>query len=159
MEAICSSETSLNFQRTTRRYIPEYSTLQNNCCQNIKTLLDFVLNTQLYQNFHTKISSIRDISSRKVAYSGSDVLSEMKNSARRLPLLFSWLAYFSTLKMEAICSPETSGCLRTTRRCNPESRALRTDNWCDSFRQLLLRQQLHLLTIALCWQEYNVVVI
>jgi hypothetical protein len=28
MEAICSSETSIDFQRTTRRYIPGYSTLQ-----------------------------------------------------------------------------------------------------------------------------------
>jgi hypothetical protein len=28
MEAICSSETSVDFQRTTRRYIPEDSTLQ-----------------------------------------------------------------------------------------------------------------------------------
>jgi hypothetical protein len=29
MEAICSSETSVDSQRTTRRYIPEDSTLQN----------------------------------------------------------------------------------------------------------------------------------
>jgi hypothetical protein len=28
IEAICSSETSVDFQRTTRRYIPEYRTLQ-----------------------------------------------------------------------------------------------------------------------------------
>jgi hypothetical protein len=28
MEAICSSETSVNTQRTTRRYIPEVGTLQ-----------------------------------------------------------------------------------------------------------------------------------
>jgi hypothetical protein len=28
MEAICSSETSVDFQQTTRHYIPEYSTLQ-----------------------------------------------------------------------------------------------------------------------------------
>jgi hypothetical protein len=29
MEEICSSETSVDFQRTTRRYIPEDSTLDN----------------------------------------------------------------------------------------------------------------------------------
>jgi hypothetical protein len=29
MEAICSTETSITFQRTTRRYIPENSTLEN----------------------------------------------------------------------------------------------------------------------------------
>jgi hypothetical protein len=32
MEAICSSETSVDFQRTTRRYIPEDSTLHNLEC-------------------------------------------------------------------------------------------------------------------------------
>jgi hypothetical protein len=29
MEVICSSETSIDFQRTTRRYIPQDSILQN----------------------------------------------------------------------------------------------------------------------------------
>jgi hypothetical protein len=37
MEAICSSEMSVNFQRTTRRYIPEDSTLHNHCCENLKS--------------------------------------------------------------------------------------------------------------------------
>jgi hypothetical protein len=31
MEAVCSSETSVDFQRTTRRYIPEYSTRHATC--------------------------------------------------------------------------------------------------------------------------------
>jgi hypothetical protein len=31
MEAISSAETSIDFQRTTRRYVPEYSTLNVNC--------------------------------------------------------------------------------------------------------------------------------
>jgi hypothetical protein len=35
-------------------------------------------------------------------------------------LLVYCLAYFSTVKKEAICSSETSGCLRATRRYNPE---------------------------------------
>jgi hypothetical protein len=37
MEAICSSETSVDFQRTTRRYIPEDGTLHNHHCENLKT--------------------------------------------------------------------------------------------------------------------------
>jgi hypothetical protein len=37
MEAICSSETSVDFQRTTRRYIPENSTLHNHGCENLKS--------------------------------------------------------------------------------------------------------------------------
>jgi hypothetical protein len=35
MEAIFSSETSVDFQRTTRRYIPEDGTLHNHRCENL----------------------------------------------------------------------------------------------------------------------------
>jgi hypothetical protein len=37
MEAICSSETSVDFQRTTRRYIPEDSSLHNHRCEYLKS--------------------------------------------------------------------------------------------------------------------------
>jgi hypothetical protein len=37
MEAICSFETSVEFQRTTRRYIPEDSTLHNHRCETLKS--------------------------------------------------------------------------------------------------------------------------
>jgi hypothetical protein len=37
MEAICSSETSVGFQRTTLRQSPEDSTLHNHLCQNLKS--------------------------------------------------------------------------------------------------------------------------
>jgi hypothetical protein len=37
MEAICSSETSVNTQRTTRRYIPEDDTLHDHRCGNLKS--------------------------------------------------------------------------------------------------------------------------
>jgi hypothetical protein len=33
-EAICSSETYVNFQRTTRNYIPEDNALHNHRCEN-----------------------------------------------------------------------------------------------------------------------------
>jgi hypothetical protein len=39
MEAICSSETSVDTQRTTRRYIPEDGTLHNHHCENLKPTL------------------------------------------------------------------------------------------------------------------------
>jgi hypothetical protein len=42
-------------------------------------------------------------------------------SAHRLLLLISCLAYPSALEMEVICSSETSGFLRITRRYNPEN--------------------------------------
>jgi hypothetical protein len=36
MEAIFSSETSVDFQQIARRYIPEDSTLHNHRCDNLK---------------------------------------------------------------------------------------------------------------------------
>jgi hypothetical protein len=39
MEAICSSEMSVDFQQTTWRYIPEDSTLHNHCCENLKSYM------------------------------------------------------------------------------------------------------------------------
>jgi hypothetical protein len=36
-ELICSSEISADFQRTTRRYIPEESTIHNHCCENLRS--------------------------------------------------------------------------------------------------------------------------
>jgi hypothetical protein len=37
MEAICSSETSVDFQLTTRRYIPDDIALLDHCCENLKS--------------------------------------------------------------------------------------------------------------------------
>jgi hypothetical protein len=37
MEAICSSETSVDTQRATRRYIPEDGTLHDHRCENLKS--------------------------------------------------------------------------------------------------------------------------
>jgi hypothetical protein len=37
MEAICSSETSAETQRTTRRHTPEDYTLHNHGCENLKS--------------------------------------------------------------------------------------------------------------------------
>jgi hypothetical protein len=37
IEAICSSETSVDTQRTTRRYILEDGTLHNHHCENLKS--------------------------------------------------------------------------------------------------------------------------
>jgi hypothetical protein len=37
MEAICSSETSVETQRTTRDHIPEDDTLHNHSCENLES--------------------------------------------------------------------------------------------------------------------------
>jgi hypothetical protein len=47
MEGICSSETSTNFQRATRRYNPEDSTLHNHRCENLKSC------KQVFEYFRT----------------------------------------------------------------------------------------------------------
>jgi hypothetical protein len=41
MEAICSSETSVATQQTTRRYIPEDDTFHNHHCENLKSYIVF----------------------------------------------------------------------------------------------------------------------
>jgi hypothetical protein len=42
-EPICSSETSVDLQRTTRHYMPEdSSTLHNHCCENLISLTNVV---------------------------------------------------------------------------------------------------------------------
>jgi hypothetical protein len=37
MDAICSSETSVDFQRTTGRYVTEDGSLRNYGCENLKS--------------------------------------------------------------------------------------------------------------------------
>jgi hypothetical protein len=39
MEAVFSSEASVDFQRTTQRYSPEDSTLHNHRCENLKSYI------------------------------------------------------------------------------------------------------------------------
>jgi hypothetical protein len=39
VETACSSETSVDFQRTTWRYIPEDRTIHNNWCENLKNVI------------------------------------------------------------------------------------------------------------------------
>jgi hypothetical protein len=41
MEAICSSETSVATQRTTRRHVPEDDTLHNHRCGNLKSCIRY----------------------------------------------------------------------------------------------------------------------
>jgi hypothetical protein len=40
LEAICSSGTSVDTQRTTRRHIPEDDAIHNHCCENLKSYID-----------------------------------------------------------------------------------------------------------------------
>jgi hypothetical protein len=40
METTCFSETAVDFQRTTQRYIPEDTNLHNHRCENLKSDTD-----------------------------------------------------------------------------------------------------------------------
>jgi hypothetical protein len=44
-EATCSYENSVDFQRTTRRYIQEDGTFRNHRCQNLKSHYEFYTDT------------------------------------------------------------------------------------------------------------------
>jgi hypothetical protein len=54
MKAICSSETSVETQCTTRRHIPEDDTLHNHHCENLKS---YKLDTNYYKKLHNKLTS------------------------------------------------------------------------------------------------------
>jgi hypothetical protein len=47
-EAVCSSEMSVAFQWTTRRYIPENSTVRNHRCVNLKSYICCILLADMY---------------------------------------------------------------------------------------------------------------
>jgi hypothetical protein len=48
MEAICSSETLVATQQTTRRHIPEGDTLHNHHCGNLKSYMSFLYGLSLF---------------------------------------------------------------------------------------------------------------
>jgi hypothetical protein len=55
MEAICSSETSVESQQTTRRHIPEDDTLHNHLCENLKSY-------KCYLNVHVeRVCTLEDM--------------------------------------------------------------------------------------------------
>jgi hypothetical protein len=43
MEAMCSSETSVETQQTKRRHFPEDDTLHNHSCENLKSYIILLL--------------------------------------------------------------------------------------------------------------------
>jgi hypothetical protein len=51
MEAICFSETSVDSQRTTWRYIPEDGTLHNHCCENFDSYIYRILFNKMASTF------------------------------------------------------------------------------------------------------------
>jgi hypothetical protein len=50
MEVICSSETSVDTQRTTWRHIPEVDTLPNHRCENLKSYIQII-----WRQFYTDV--------------------------------------------------------------------------------------------------------
>jgi hypothetical protein len=58
VEAICSSETSVDTQRTTRRHIPGDDTLHNHRCENLKTYFIFSYFTVNYDSRHNDVDRL-----------------------------------------------------------------------------------------------------
>jgi hypothetical protein len=62
MEAMFLSETSVDFQRTTRSYITEYSTLHNHRCENLKSYVKrSVQMCKILRRFPSSCSAESDI--------------------------------------------------------------------------------------------------
>jgi hypothetical protein len=53
METICSSEKSVDFQRTTRLYIPEDSTFHNHRYENLKSYRVIHKSVKHFENLHS----------------------------------------------------------------------------------------------------------
>jgi hypothetical protein len=110
MEATCTSETEVDFQLATRRYITEDRTLHNHGCENLRS--------------YTVLLYVEAIL--------SGTLHGSRSSLTLLATCFtlvSCLAYSSTLKTIAICSAETAvDFQRTTLRYIPEDRSLQEKN-------------------------------
>jgi hypothetical protein len=58
MEAICSSETLVAIQQTTRRHIPEDDTIRNHRCENLKSYRVHLLHEQ--DNSYLMSATIRN---------------------------------------------------------------------------------------------------
>jgi hypothetical protein len=56
IEAICSSETSADFQQTIWPYIPEDLTLHNFQCENLRSYIaNLIFNQQIYYRVHKNL--------------------------------------------------------------------------------------------------------
>jgi hypothetical protein len=96
MKATCPSETSVDFQRTARRYIPEGTGLHNHGCESLRSYTDgdMIVTSSLEccytpfstrnvnQNRHTgDLAAHRRLLFHKVAYSRCDVISNTSPKA------------------------------------------------------------------------------
>jgi hypothetical protein len=58
MEEICSSKTSVDTQRNTRRYIPEDGTLHNHHCENLKSCVQMMfINLFIYLLIYKRLKT------------------------------------------------------------------------------------------------------
>jgi hypothetical protein len=107
MEAIRSSETSVN-ARSTQRHIPEDNILHSHRCESLKSYIVFLYGEATHRH-------IRRLETLQTSHAGSS------------------LADFSTLKMEAIRSSETLANTRSTQCHIPEDDILHSHR-CESLK-------------------------
>jgi hypothetical protein len=107
MEVACSSERSVDFQRTTQRYIPEYSTLHNHRCENPKSYIKKkVWPVQLTQQmwFNVDISLLTYMRSSR-RYGKVIGLGGLPHSAPSLPKHYSFIVPPSEPYQRFTCGP------------------------------------------------------
>jgi hypothetical protein len=107
IEATCSPETSVDFQRTTRRYIPEDRTLHNHRCENLKS----------YINLKSLWKRTGLLWSLNLRFSWRCLWREATSCLPPLSADFLLGLLFNQY-LEVICSSETSESLWTKRRYN-----------------------------------------
>jgi hypothetical protein len=66
MEAACSSETSVDLQRTARRYVPEDGTLHRHRCENLKSYM--ILSSEFFSEIFYLFIFVVDESVRNLSY-------------------------------------------------------------------------------------------
>jgi hypothetical protein len=86
MEAICSCETSIDFQRTTRYYIPEHNGLYKHRCENFRFYT-------LRQWFVTFIFS--RLIGHNIFLNSENVMFHWHNICRNIFLKFTWITWLA----------------------------------------------------------------
>jgi hypothetical protein len=93
MEATCSSETSVDFQRTTRRYIAKNRSSHNYRCENIKSHKDICGLHQSLQASHRFIKYVMAVPLKPFLIWGSTFKVILKWNYKLRKYELSWVVY------------------------------------------------------------------
>jgi hypothetical protein len=125
MEAICSSDTSVDTQRTTRRCSPEDCTLRISLFTKLESEFDSLDKQMCKNDCNTVTRYVSKLNRWNVLPPSSESKGKPRKQQVASHLIITCLAYSTTLKMEAVSSAETSiKVYQTTWLHIPENSAL-----------------------------------